>query len=121
MSEPIGPIDSGRIDFSSGGPSDDVSGRAFHYPVATPERGAIRGHAVRSAAATRADAVAVEARLNEAGSSVRVGIESVNGNTVFTVRDSETGAVIRKIPSDEAIRIANNLDKLSGLYVDRIE
>ena len=64
---------------------------------------------------------AVQVRFDEAGSRVKVGVDSVNGNTVFTIRDAETGQVIRKIPSDEAIRISQNIDRLTGLYVDRIE
>jgi len=121
MSEPIGSIDSGRIDFSSGGLPEDVSDRTRHYPAAAPELSGLQAYTRSSKIVTRADAEAVQSRLNEAGSRVRVGIESVNGNTVFTIRDSETGTVIRKIPNDEAIRIANNLDTLTGLYVDRVE
>jgi len=52
---------------------------------------------------------------------VNVGIESVNGTIVFTVTDQRTGSVLRKIPSDEALRIARNIDELTGILVDRME
>ncbi len=60
-------------------------------------------------------------RLEQAGSSVNVGIESVNGTVVFTVTDQRTGNVLRKIPSDEALRITKNIDELTGILVDRME
>ncbi len=40
-----------------------------------------------------------------------------SGRTVVTVLDSETEKVIRKIPSDEVLRIAESLENLSGLLL----
>jgi uncharacterized FlaG/YvyC family protein len=121
MSEPINSVDFTRIEFPDGRGAGDLSGGAREYAENKMDSVVTRS-AARSGRRSESEYVgAVQSRFNEAGANVRVGVETVNGSAVFTIRDSETGQVIRKIPSDEAIRIANNLDNLTGLYVDRIE
>ena len=66
-------------------------------------------------------AEALTDRFEQVGGSVNVGIDSVNGTVVFTVTDQRTGSVLRKIPSDEALRITRNIDELTGILVDRME
>jgi flagellar protein FlaG len=121
MTEPVSLTDISRVDFADGAPKNDFSGGTRYF--AESQSGLSTPPVSKSAksASAREYAVAVQARFNDAGSNVRVGIDTVNGNIVFTIRDSESGQVIRKIPSDEAIRIANNIDNVSGLYVDRLE
>lgn len=76
---------------------------------------------VQSSLELKGVAEALTDRLEQAGGSVNVGIESVNGTIVFTVTDQRTGSVLRKIPSDEALRITKNIDELTGILVDRME
>ena len=121
MSDPIGSVDFRPIQFPEGGPSNGNGGHSNHK--AASRDNFVDAHTAKEVRLESFSnhAVTVQARMQEAGSNVRVGIESVNGSTVFTVRDAETGQVIRKIPSDEALRISQNLDRLSGLYLDRLE
>lgn len=121
MTEPINPADFGRVDFSDGAAKNDFSSTNRYYSGSTSDLTMPRTAVSAKTISAREYALAVEARFNDIGSNVRVGVDTVNGNTVFTIRDGETGQIIRKIPSDEAIRIATNIDNLSGLYVDRLE
>lgn len=120
MSEPIS-----AVDFRSIQPPDSATsngdGTSYQQPSSRTYAVDTRGVESMRADSANKQAAAVQTRLQEAGSKVRVGVETVNGNTVFTVRDATTGQVIRKIPSDEALRISQNLDRLTGLYLDRLE
>jgi len=121
MSDPISSINFRPIQLPDGGPSTG-NGEYSNHQTTSHEYfvGAREGKELQPESLAN-QAIRVQARMQEAGSNVRVGVESVNGSTVFTVRDADTGQVIRKIPSDEALRISQNLDRLSGLYLDRLE
>jgi len=121
MSAPIGSVNVRPIQIPDGG-SSRGEGESAH------QRSGLRGHVTEThfvdsqeVETTRSQLVNIQKRLQEAGSNVRVGVETVNGNTIFTIRDAATGQIIRRIPSDEALRISQNLDKLTGLYLDRLE
>ena len=62
---------------------------------------------------------ALSARYAEVGLSVSVNFQSVDGHLVYIVKDSQTGDVIRQIPSEEALRISKHLDRLTGLLLDK--
>ena len=79
------------------------------------------GSSTPSSIEPRDVASALTDRVEATGVRVNVGIESVNGTVVFTVTDQRTGSVLRKIPSDEALRITRNIDELTGILVDRME
>jgi len=121
MSEPIGSVDFRSIQIPDGAMSNGGGTSHHENPSSTGFVGDT--HVVENVRLEhiKSQAAMVQTRLQEAGSNVRVGVESVNGNTVFTVRDANTGQVIRKIPSDEALRISQNIDRLTGLYLDRLE
>ena len=121
MSEKINSVTFDSINLSPGGPSADLSRSPRQYPASN---GVLPGTSLLASTSTNSSqerASTVQERFDEAGSNVRVGVESVDGGTVFTIRDAETGQVIRKIPSDEALRISKNIDRMTGVYLDRIE
>ncbi|MBM4224639.1 MAG: flagellar protein FlaG [Gammaproteobacteria bacterium] len=62
---------------------------------------------------------ALSTRYAEAGLSVSVNFQTVDGHLVYVVKDSRTGDVIRQIPSEEALRIAKHLDRLTGVMLDK--
>jgi len=62
---------------------------------------------------------ALSARYAEVGLSVSVNFQTVDGHLVYIVKDSQTGDVIRQIPSEEALRISKHLDRLTGLMLDK--
>jgi len=44
-------------------------------------------------------------------------IDDSSGKTVVTVRDSETGTVVRQMPSQEALDVAKAIGRLQGLLL----
>jgi len=52
------------------------------------------------------------------GSSVQFNIDSQSGKAVVRVVDSETGQVIRQIPSEEMLELRRALDRIAGLVID---
>ena len=121
MSEPISSVDFRAIQFPDGGASNGSTDSAYNYSSPRSSTGVAGNIPARNTNSAVEQAEVMQARLQEVGSNVSVGVESVNGNAVFTIRDSVTGQVIRKIPSDEAVRISQNIDRLTGLYLDRLE
>ena len=63
--------------------------------------------------------VALSQRYQEAGIKVSVNFQTVEGHLVYIVKDSESGDVIRQIPSEEALRISKHLDHLTGIMLDK--
>ena len=100
--------------------TSDRAERSAAVEVSKPSSGEA-GQSAQSSLEPRGVAKALTDRFEQAGGSVNVGIESVNGTVVFTVTDQRTGSVLRKIPSDEALRITRTIDELTGILVDRME
>jgi len=100
--------------------SNDRAGRSAAVEASRPSSDGVDQSAQSSLEPTYL-AEALTTRLEQVGGSVNVGIDSVNGTIVFTVTDQRTGNVLRKIPSDEALRITRNIDELTGILVDRME
>ncbi len=100
--------------------SSDRAERSAAVKVSRPSSDSV-GQSAQLSLEIKGVAEALTDRLEQAGGSVNVGIESVNGTVVFTVTDQRTGNVLRKIPSDEALRITRNIDELTGILVDRME
>jgi flagellar protein FlaG len=55
--------------------------------------------------------------LRDAGRALSFSVDEVTGRTVVSVRDPATGQLIRQVPSEEALRIAANLDLVSAALV----
>ena len=49
--------------------------------------------------------------------SIQFSVDDKSGEMVIKVIDRETDEVLRQIPSEEALNIANALDKLQGLLI----
>jgi flagellar protein FlaG len=56
----------------------------------------------------------LEVHMLGIGSALEFRVDDNTGTTVVTVRDKESGDVIRQIPSEEALWLAENLDKISS-------
>ncbi len=63
--------------------------------------------------------LALSERYAEAGLKVSVNFQTVDGHLVYIVKDSDSGDVIRQIPSAEAQRISKHLDRLTGIMLDK--
>jgi flagellar protein FlaG len=67
---------------------------------------------------TAAVAQQLETYLRSVGRSVQFSVDEQSGETVVSVRDAETGEVIRQIPSAEALRIARALGTQRNSLID---
>ena len=63
---------------------------------------------------TAAVAAQLESYLESIGRSLQFSVDSASGRTVVSVRDRATGDVIRQIPSEEALRLAQALGRSGG-------
>jgi len=68
--------------------------------------------------ALKAAAQQIEMYLKSVGRELRFSVDDVTGDTVVTVRDSVSGDVIRQIPNEEALRLAQSLGKQPNALVD---
>jgi len=69
-------------------------------------------HAVKSAAAQ------IEAYLKSTGRELQFSVDEVTGDTVVTVRDAQSGEVIRQITNAEALRLAHALGNQPSALID---
>lgn len=97
-----------------GEPSDSVAKESLSPgkdAVAEPERDA--------AAITRAEVEEAVSNIQEFVQSVRrdinFSLDDGNGRVVVKVTDAGSGDVIRQIPSEEALRLAENLTEVRSL------
>jgi flagellar protein FlaG len=65
--------------------------------------------------AVHAVAKQIEAYLRSNNRSLEFRVDADTGRTVVSVRDSETGELIRQIPGDEVLRIAQAMRELTSL------
>lgn len=104
-------------------PSQEAPGNVA--PVATRQQNAINETAPQSNLSTsQADKPTLEhavQRISEYVSASRpeinFTIDETTGTQVVRIVDSQSKQVIRQMPSEEAIQIAQALDKLQGLFI----
>lgn len=117
--------------------SNDIQTNAAHVPapVATP---AVRTAEVQARPQPAVDTRAIENKqdheearrtLAEASEllnkqmtrnnrNLSFSVDDVSNKIVVTVKNSENGEVVRQIPSEVALRVANNLENMKGLFKD---
>jgi flagellar protein FlaG len=67
---------------------------------------------------TAAIAAQIESYLRSTGRSLQFSTDSSSGRTVISVRDATTGELIRQIPSEEALRLAQALGSQPNSLID---
>lgn len=68
--------------------------------------------------ALKAAAEQIEQYLKSSGRELNFSIDQETGDTVVTVRDANTGEVIRQMPNEEALRLAKALGSHASALVD---
>jgi flagellar protein FlaG len=63
----------------------------------------------------------VNERLAFRGQSLNIDVDPATGAVVVKISDDKTGEVVRQIPSEDMLRIARNIDVLTGILVDQKE
>ena len=92
-----------------GGASAKNRGSSVYPPAASAEH----EESVREAVA------AINRAAKALNNSVQLSLDSGSGRAVVRVVDSETGQIIRQIPSEEALELRRALDRIAGLLIHR--
>ena len=70
-----------------------------------------------SAADVQQAVATVQQAIQPSVDGIEFSVDSTSGQTVVRVVDSQTGTLIRQIPSQEMLDIANSIDKVKGLLL----
>ena len=96
--------------------SPDVAGTSAQPVSQQPESSSIQSDATISK--QLADAIkATNDFVNTVNNSLTFSVDKDSGKTIVKVIDKSTDEVIRQIPSEEMLAIAQALDKIKGLLV----
>lgn len=109
-----------------------VPGEPAPKPVAPPVEIQVRPPApeeTKPAVARKSDPEEVRRTLEEAtevlnqqmrrnSRDLSFRVDDVANKIVVTVKSRESGEVVRQIPSEVALRVANNLENMKGLFKD---
>lgn len=98
---------------------DTVAQRVLAKPsVAPPKPIELQFDEARS----RQNVKAAVSELNEQMSASKTGlgfaVDESLGRPIVTVRNTQTGEVVRQIPNDVVVRVAHSLDQLKGLLLN---
>jgi flagellar protein FlaG len=74
---------------------------------------------VENAESVREAVAALNRAAKALNNSVQLSLDSGSGRAVVRVIDSETGQLIRQIPSEEALELRRALDRIAGLLIHR--
>lgn len=69
---------------------------------------------------TRQAAESIDRYLRDAGRQFSFSVDEVTGRTVVSIRDPATGELIRQMPSEEALRIARNLQAMGAALMEEL-
>jgi len=58
-------------------------------------------------------------RLIQQGRAISISVDKETNIVVVSVSDSESGEKIRQIPPEEALNVTRNIDRLTGILVDK--
>ena len=92
-------------------------------PMATPAAEAPRQQpAARPVTIPKIESVTrqIDSFLRSINKSLQFHVDQATGEMIVTIRDDETGEVIRQVPGEDALRIAQRIeDKLSALLDEK--
>jgi len=58
-------------------------------------------------------------QVQRTGTALGFAVDEVAGRNVVTVRNKESGEVVRQIPGDEVLAVAHNIERLKGIIFSR--
>jgi flagellar protein FlaG len=58
-------------------------------------------------------------RLNDRGASINISVDPSTKTVIVQVKDRETGDTVRQIPPESALQVSRNIERLTGILVDR--
>lgn len=107
--------------------SSGVSAPAVSVPTPAPVQSSKQVEATQATQAARAvepsqaDVKAAVEKVQQAvqtmASSLKFSVDQQTGKSIVTVTDTETGEVIRQMPSKEMVELAHNIDRIQGMLL----
>ena len=64
-------------------------------------------------------ALELNRQVERSGTALGFAVDDVAGRQVVTVRNKESGEVVRQIPGDEVLAVAHNIERLKGIIFNR--
>ena len=64
-------------------------------------------------------ALELNRQVERTGTALGFAVDEVAGRQVVTVRNKESGEVVRQIPGDEVLAVAHNIERLKGILFNR--
>jgi len=120
-------IGAGAVKVASLPPEQQVQRREFvanndFSALSRGDDGGTKTSAIEVLRAELGDSVrVVNEKLAHRGQSLDIGVDPSTGAVVVKVSDDKTGEVVRQIPSEDALRVARNIEALTGILVDHRE
>ena len=120
-------IGAGAVKATSLPPEQQVQRREFvanndFSALSRGKDGGTKTSAIEVLRAELGDSVrVVNEKLAHRGQSLDIGVDPSTGAVVVKVSDDKTGEVVRQIPSEQALRVARNIEALTGILVDHRE
>jgi flagellar protein FlaG len=94
--------------------------QAAAAPAAKPAPAPTSKEPAAAMEALKAAAKDIETYLKNSGRSLEFRVDDASGRTVVSVRNPQTGELIRQIPSEEVLRIASALGTQAPVLVDTV-
>jgi len=80
---------------------------------------AVASAPVETASAVRDAVTAINRAAKSLNNSIQLSLDERSGRAIVRVVDSETGQLIRQIPTEEVLELRRALDKIAGLLINR--
>lgn len=58
-------------------------------------------------------------RLSDRGTSISLSVDPSTSTVIVQVKDNETGDMVRQIPPESAMQVSRNIERLTGILVDK--
>ena len=98
----VGAVESGRSSVSQVRPSSDT---------------ALTLDAMRES--FRESVEAANERLSSRGTSISMAIDKATDTVIVQIKDQQSGDTVRQIPSQQALQISRNIERLTGIMIDQ--
>ena len=62
---------------------------------------------------------AANERLASRGTSISMAIDKATDTVIVQIKDQQSGDTVRQIPSQQALQISRNIERLTGIMIDQ--
>ena len=93
------------------------AGAATAVSVAKPSNGSVVARPPVDDAQLQAAVKAANSALETSQSGIEFSVDSASGKTIVRIMDKQTNEVIRQLPSEEMLEIANAIDRFEGMLL----